>query len=260
MLSNIKLICNYKENNNPSLPQGVIYYMDNISSNDEWVINEHKRRNRQSVINTVLNEKQEKYDDLDWIPQSDSGETVTSPRVMSQSVVAKKFISEELLYDDIISVLDNITSNPMKKCQIHPQDMNIKLLYDKSLTSSENMDANSRRIITKMTYLSNVLSMKSRLGKASIFIIGDELLNILSTSSYTNLSLKDGIVGNINGVNVIHSSKIGRNKVIATVTENEATTGLNVINNVNNGDYQQTYFIKETPTFENRIVWFEISQ
>ena len=227
-----------------------------------WVygFNEQKRRNRQTVINNVLDEKQEEYNDLDWLPQGVGDNEVTSPRVMSQNVTAKRFISEDLLYDDIISQLDKITSNPMKKCQIHSQDITLKLTDDKSLTSFENMDSNSRKLITKMTYLSNILSMKSRLGKTPIFIIGDKILNLLALSSYTNLSLKDGIIGNINGNNVIHSSNINSNKVIATVTESEASTGLNVINNINNGpDYHQTYFIKETPTFENRIVWFEIS-
>ena len=146
----------------------------------------------------------------------------------------------------------------MKKCKIHTQDITLKLSDDKTLTGLENMDTNSRKLITKMTYLNNILSMKSRLPN-SIFIIGDEIMNLLALSSYTNLSLKDGNVGNINGVNVIHSSKINRNKIIATVTQNESTTGLNVINNVNNGMDEHTYFIGETPTFENRIVWFEIS-
>ena len=69
LLSNIKLICNYTENNKPSLPKGVIYYTDTLSSDDEWIMNEFKRRHRQSSINSVLDEKQEEYDDMDWLPQ-----------------------------------------------------------------------------------------------------------------------------------------------------------------------------------------------
>ena len=45
--SDIEKICNYVESNKPSLPVGNIFYMDNISSHDEWVINQHKRINRQ---------------------------------------------------------------------------------------------------------------------------------------------------------------------------------------------------------------------
>ena len=235
--------------------------MDILSSDDDWVINEQKRRNRQFNINTILDEKQEDYPDSGWLPQG-GDQTVSSPRVMAQSVIAKKFISEELLYDDIISHLDNITSTPMKKCKIHPQDITLKLSNDPILTTSENIDANSRKIITKMTFLRNVLSMKSRLGPATIFIVGDNILEYLISTSYDlNLSYKtDGNIGSVNGTPIIHSSKINKNKVIASITQNESTTGLNVINNINNGDdYHQTYFIKETPTFENRIVWFEIS-
>lgn len=265
LLSNIKLICNYTENNKPSLPKGVIYYRDTISSDDEWVINEHKRRQRQSVINSVLNEEQERYDDDNWLPEvvEDGVDTINSysTRMMSQNVTAKKFISEELLYNDIISTLDTLTSKPMKKCKYHP-GITLKLNGDQFLTSYEQADADSRKIITKMTFISNILSMKSRLGPATSFIIGDKILeHLLSTSYNFNLSNNyDDIIGNINGAQVIHSSKINTNKVIAIRPKNERSTGLNVINNINNGvDYYQTYFIKETPTFENRIVWFEIS-
>lgn len=262
-LSDIKLICNYKENSNPSLPKGIIYYLDTLSSEDEWVINEAKRRNRQSAINSLLDEEQEDYTELPWpIPEGDlSNGTVLSPRVMSQSVTAKNFIDYNYLYDDIISHLENITSKPMKKCQIHPYDINLKLTNGSSSTNLENFDSNLRKIITKMTFLKNILSMKSRLGPGSVFIIGDNILDYLISSSYEfQLNQSGSVVGVINGSKIIHSSNISPNKVIATVTQNESSTGLNVINNVNNGDdYHQTYFISETPTFENRIVWFEIS-
>ena len=57
-----------------------------------------------------------------------------------------------------------------------------------------------------------------------------------------------------------HSTRLGLTQINGTTRE-EITQPTNpVINNVNNGDdYHQTYFISETPTFENRIVWFEIS-
>jgi len=264
LLSNIKLICNYTENNKPSLPKGVIYYTDTLSSDDEWIMNEFKRRHRQSSINSVLDEKQEEYDDMDWLPQGidDGLNTIRtfSTRMMSQNVTAKKFISEELLYNDIISTLDTLTSKPMKKCKFHP-DVTLKLKNDKFLTTNEQSDADSRRIITKMTFISNVLSMKSNLGPATAFIIGDNILEYLLSTSYNfNLSNNyDDIIGNINGAQVIHSSKINPSKVIGVRPKGERCTGLNVVNNVNNGDNYQTYFIKETPTFENRIVWFEIS-
>ena len=263
-LSDIKLICNYKENNNPSLPRGIIYYFDTLSSEDEWVINETKRRNRQSVINSLLDEEQEDYTDLSWpiqgVDLSDNG-TILSPRVMSQAVVAKNFIDYNSLYNDIISHLENITSKPMRKCQIHTHDINLKLTNDQNYTNLENFDINSRKIITKMTFLKNILSMKSRLGPGSVFIIGDNILDYLISSSYEfQLNQVGSVIGVINGSKIIHSSNINPNKVIATITQNESSTGLNVINNVNNGDdYHQTYFISETPTFENRIVWFEIS-
>ena len=113
------MICNYTENNKPSLPKGVIYYTDTLSSDDEWIMNELKRRHRQSSINSVLAEKQEEYDDMDWLPQGiyDGLDTIGtfSTRMMSQNVTAKKFISEALLYNDIISTLDTLTSKPMKK-------------------------------------------------------------------------------------------------------------------------------------------------
>jgi len=258
--SDIKLICNYKENNNPSLPRGIIYYFDTLSSEDEWVINETKRRNRQSAINSLLDEEQEDYNDLTWpIPEGDV--TILSPRVMSQAVTAKKFTDYNSLYDDIISHLENITSSPMRKCQIHPYDINLKLTNDSNFSNLENFDTNSRKIITKMTFLKNILSMKSRLGPVAVFIIGDNILDYLISSSYEfQLNQIGSVIGVINGSKIIHSSNINPNKVIATVTQNESSTGLNVINNVNNGDdYHQTYFISETPTFENRIVWFEIS-
>jgi hypothetical protein len=255
LLSNIKLICNYKEINDINNQNGTIYYIDTPSSDDEWVINEQKRRNRQSVINSVLEETQENYDDFGWLPQSDGMNEISS-RVMTQNVTAKKFINEESLYVDIISYLDKITSLPMKKCKILTHDVNIKISNDTSLSKSENQDANSRRIITKMTFLNNILSMKSRLGPASVYVIGDNILEYLLSTTYVMMNLQNNgdIIGNINGTSVIHSTNINPNKVIAIKSTNEPTTGLNVIKNGSD-----TYFIGETPTFENRIVWFEIS-
>ena len=264
-LSDIKLICNYTENKKPSTPQGCIYYMDNISSEDEWVINEHKRRNRQNAINSILDEDQEKYNDSDYLfPYSTDGTQTGSIRLMSQNVMATKFIDIESLYNDIILKLDNITSNPVKKCDFIKHigsSLDVKLSNDSTKTFSENSDINSRRIITKITFISNLLTMRSRVGPPTALIIGDKILEYLLSTSYgLNLSKCSGVViGNIHGTQVIHSDKINKNKVIAIRSTNDSSTGLNVINNVNNGeDYYPTYFIAETPTFENRICWFEI--
>ncbi len=238
--------------------------MDNITSEDEWVINEHKRRNRQNAINSILDEDQEKYSDCDYLLPyiTDDGTAVGSIRLMSQNVIATKFIDIESLYNDIISKLDNITSNTMKKCNFIKHDLNVKLSNDSTRSFSENLDINSRRIITKMTFIGNLLTMRSRIGPPTAFIIGDEILYYLLSTSYSlvNLSKGDGVViGNINGTQVIHSNKINKNKVIAIRSTNDTSTGLNVVNNINNGeDYYPTYFIGETPTFENRVCWFEI--
>ena len=249
--SDIEKICNYVESDKPSLPQGNIFYMDNISSHDEWVINQHKRVNRQKVINEVLDEQEEIVEDT-WLPKSDGDMSVLSPRMMSMSVKSKKFVSYEYLYDDVILHLDSLTSSPMKSNNFIKSNMNATKSNEYFLSQSENDDATLRRIITKITFCTNLISMTSMLGPANTLIVGDEIFIYLLSANNIILydNNKEMMLMNLK---LVRSSKIKSNKCILLKTSGQLGAGI-CVSKYNDG----RYFMKETPNYEKTIAWFEL--
>ena len=58
----LEKVCNYSENSKPSLPQGIIHYIDMVEDgpNDEY-LRELKRKNRELAIEAVLDNKVEEF-------------------------------------------------------------------------------------------------------------------------------------------------------------------------------------------------------
>jgi hypothetical protein len=252
--SDLEKICNYVESDKPSFPTGNIFYMDNISSHDEWVINQHKRINRQKILNEVLDEQEEIVEDT-WLPKSDGEMSVMTPRMMSMSVKSKKFNSYDDLYDDIISHLESITSSSMKTLSEFGKSgsLNIQKSNDSFLSNSENDDATLRRIITKLTFCNNLISMMSMMGPANTVIVGDEIFYYLMSANNI-ISKDDDNMFFIMNLNLVRSSKIKKNKCIVLKTSGQLGCGV-CVSKHNDG----RYFLKETPNYEKTIVWFELN-
>ena len=248
--SDIEKICNYVESNKPSLPVGNIFYMDNISSHDEWVINQHKRINRQKILNEVLDEQEEIVEDT-WLPKSDGEMSVMTPRMMSMSVKSKKFVSYEDLYDDVISNLDILTSSPMKPNNFIKSNIVANKSNESFLSQTENENATLRRIITKITFCNNLIAMTSMLGPANTLIVGDEIFEYLLTSDNIITFDKNNMV--LMNLKLVRSPKIKSNKCILLKTSGQLGAGI-CVSKHDDG----RYFMKETPNYEKTIAWFEL--
>jgi hypothetical protein len=146
--------------------------------------------------------------------------------------------------------LESLTSTPMST----PQNLNIIIKKDPSLTDSENEMALSRKVITRMMMTSNLIASTGRTGPANTVIIGLEAYKYLLISNGM-MAYNDGVVtGNINGMNIIPSPYIKSNKIIMMRNVQKTENGLNVINCPND----MRYFLKETPNYSKIINWFEI--
>lgn len=249
--SNIERICNYQESDKPSLPKGQIYYLDTLTSQDEWYINQQKRVNRQKAINEILDEKDDS-EELDYAPFGGTFDDigVSSTRVMSLSVTAQKFTGYDDLYKDILIYLDNLTKSPMKTWT--QSSLDIQVQKDSRLTNHENMGVIARRLLSRITFCGNIVSMNGRMGPANTVIVGLDMIDyLLSSPGLVTHIDKDNM--KINGMNLIFSEKIKSNKCIVLRSSNRLGAGLCVLKHDDG-----RYFITETPTYEKMIAWFEL--
>ena len=250
----LEKVCNYSENSKPSLPQGIIHYIDMVEDgpSDEY-LRELKRKNRELAIDAVLDNKVEEFKNRESFldPLDNEGYMSTiSAKVMSVNATASKFTDNNQLFDDIISKLDSLTSKPMNI----PQSLNLIIQNDPSLTDSENEMANSRKLMSKIMMTSNLIATTSRRGPANSIIIGLEAYKYLL--HLNGIVVSNGVVsGSLMGINIIPSPHIKPNKIIMMRTDKQSGGGLNVVRNINDS----TYFMVETPnSWDKSINWFEI--
>lgn len=249
----LEKICNYVESTKPSLPKVAMTFMDWIEEPNEAYQRELKRKNRELAIEAVLDNKVEEFKNRDSFlnPLDNEGYMSTiSPKINSINVQGKTYLDLTDIYIDVMMTLESLTSNPMST----PQNLNIIIQKDLSLTDSENEMALSRKVITRMMMVSNLLASTGRTGPANNIIVGLEAYKYLLISNGM-MAYNDGVVtGNINGINIIPSPYIKSNKIIMMRNVQKTENGLNVINCTND----MRYFLKETPNYYKIINWFEI--
>ena len=250
----LEKVCNYVESTKPSLPQVVMTFMDWVEEPNEAYKRELKRKNRELAIEAVLDNKVEEFKNRDSFlnPLDNEGYISTiSPKINSINVQGKIYLDLTDIYTDVMMTLESLTSIPMNT----PQNLNISIQKDPSITDSENEMALSRRVITRIMMTSNLLASTGRTGPANTIIIGLDAYKYLLISNGMMVSSNDGIVtGIINGMNVIPSPYIKSNKIIMMRNVQKTENGLNVINCPND----MRYFLKETPNYSKIINWFEI--
>ena len=251
----LEKVCNYSENSKPSLPKGIIAYIDMVEEPNDEYQRELKRKNRELAIDAVLDNKVEEFKNRESFldPLDNEGFMSTiSAKIMSVNATASKFIDNNQLFDDIISKLESLTSNPMSI----PQSLNLIIQNDPSLTYSENEMSNSRKLMSKIMMLSNLIASTSRRGPANSMIVGSEAYKyILLSNSITLTNYNKVVTGSMMGINIIPSEYINPNKIIMMKTDKQSGGGLNVVRNVNDS----TYFMVETPnSWDKSIHWFEI--
>ena len=253
----LEKVCNYTENSKPSLPKGIIAYLDMVEEPNEEYKRELKRKNRELAIDAILDNKVEEFKNRESFldPLENEGFMSTiSAKVMSVNATASKFIDNNQLFSEIILKLESLTLKPMNI----PQSLNLIIQNDPSLTHSENEMANSRKLMSKITMLSNLIAKTSRRGPANSMIVGLEAYKYILLSNSNSITLTNDnkiVTGNMMGINIIPSPYIKPNKIIMMKTDKQSGGGLNVVRNVNDS----TYFMVETPnSWDKSIHWFEI--
>lgn len=265
--SDIELICNYTENSKPSMSTGMIYYMEHTNEDNDSYKREVKRKNRDLAIDAILDNKVDEFNknryDISFGESVDEGYFGTvSIKVKSLNVSANKLISLDHLWSTILNKLDSLTQNTMVGNHNVPLGSplipfsNVTISNDPSLSDSDNLESNTRKILSKIMMLSNRIAIDGYItGPAKTIICGTSVFKyIVMNSSF--ISNKNGkSEGTIYGLNVIISREINSNKILVVRSSQKTETGLNVINNINDN----TYFMIETPgTWDRCITWFEV--
>jgi hypothetical protein len=253
-VKDLEKICNYVESTKPSLPQCVMNFIDYVEDSNEEYKRELKRKNRELAIDAIVDDKIEEFKNKDSFlnPLDNEGYMMTiTPKLNSINVQGKTYLDLFDIYNDIMMTLESITSKPM----VIPQNFNVSIQKDPNLTDYENEPSTSRKVITKIMMMRNLISSTGRTGPANTIIVGLEAYKYLLLSNGIMMSSNDGIVtGNINGINVIPTPYIKSNKIIMMRNFQKTENGLNVINCPND----MRYFLKETPNYSKIINWFEI--
>jgi hypothetical protein len=250
----LEKICNYVESTKPSLPQVVMTFMDWDESPSEEYQRELKRKNRELAIDAIVDDKVEEFKNREPFSNPLDNESymmTISPKLNSINVQGKTYLDLFDIYNDVMMTLESLTSKPMTI----PQNFNVSIQKDPNLTDYENESSTSRKVITKIMMMRNLISSTSRTGPANTIIVGLDAYKYLMISNGMMMTNDDGVVtGNINGINVIPGPYIKSNKIIMMRNVQKTENGLNVINCPND----MRYFLKETPNWDKIINWFEI--
>jgi len=250
----LEKICNYVESTKPSLTKMSMNFIDFEESSTEEYQRELKRKNRELAIDAIVDDKVEEFKNKKSFLNPLDNEShlmAITPKLNSINVQGKTYLDLFDIYNDVMMTLESLTSKSM----IIPQNLNVSIQKDPNLTDYENESSTSRKVMTRLILVINLISSTGRTGPANTIIVGLGAYKYLLMSNGMMMSDNDGIVtGNINGVSVIPSPYIKSNKIIMMRNVQKTENGLNVINYPND----MRYFLKETPNWDRIINWFEI--
>jgi hypothetical protein len=250
----LEKVCNYVESTKPSLPQSQMTFMDWDEVPNEEYKRELKRKNRELAIDAIVDDKVEEFKNrepfLNPLDNESYMMTIT-PKLNSINVQGKTYLDLFDIYNDIMMTLESLTSKPM----VVPQNLNVSIQKDLNLTDYENESSTSRKVVTRIMMVRNLISSTSRTGPANTIIVGLDAYKYLMISNGMMMTNNDGVVtGNINGMNVIPTPYIKSNKIIMMRNVQKTENGLNVINCPND----MRYYLKESANWDKIINWFEI--
>lgn len=249
----LEKICNYVESTKSSLPQAQMTFMDFAEEPNDEYKRALQRKNRELAIDAILDNKVEEFNNRDFFnnPLDNEGYISTiAPKLNSINVQGKTYLDLTDIFTDVMMTLESLTSSAMNI----PQNLNIQIQKNTKLTDYENESSTSRRVITRMTMVNNLIASTGRTGPANSAIIGLGVYKYLMISNAIMMNT-DGIVsGNMMGINIIPSPHIKSNKIIMMRNVQKTENGLNVINYPND----MRYFLKETPNWHKVINWFEV--
>ena len=244
----IKYLCNFYEKQH-SGSVATISYMDFIEEDTLQEQLKIKSQNRELVIDIVTGEKEESaWDSRVDLPILDGNYIQTiGPKIFSMTVQGKPFTSYEGLHTDILKYIGSFTQGqPVLKNGMSSFDLTITNDPDK--TYRENFEYNQRRTMSKLVSCGSYIAMSNRRGPGTTLIVHPETI---SKYFYGDKQL-------VNAANytLIESNIISKDKFIILRADINGgqEDGLFVIKSLD----EDQYFMKETPSLKNRIMWFHI--
>lgn len=243
----IKYLCNFYEKQH-SGSVATISYMDYIEEDTLEEQLKIKSKNRELAIDIMTGEKEESsWNSRIDLPILEDNYTQTiSPKIFSMTVQGKPFTSYEDLQTDILNYIENFTQGqPVLKNGMSSFDLTITNDPDK--TSRENFEYNQRRTMSKLVSCGSYIAMSNRRGPGTTLIVHPETISkyfedktLVKSANYT----------------LIESNIISKDKFIILRADINGGNedGLFVIKSLD----EDRYFMKETPSLKNRIMWFHI--
>jgi hypothetical protein len=244
----IKYLCNFSEKQH-SGPVASISYLDYVEENTLEDQLKAKSQNRELAIDIVTGEKEESAWDnrVDLPIVEDIYIPTMGFKIFSMRVQATHFTSYQDLHTDLIKYIENFTQgqpvlkNGMSSFDLAPTN-------DPDKTSRENFEYTQRKIITKLVSCGNYIAVTNRRGPGTTLLAHPETI---SKYFYGDKQL-------VNSANytLIESNIISKNKFIILRADISGGNedGLFVIKSID----EDKYFMKETPSLKNRIMWFHI--
>ena len=243
----IKYLCNFYEKQH-SGPIAHISYMDYIEEDTLEEQLKVKSQNRELAIDIVTGEKEESaWGNRVDLPKNDDNYTQTiGPKIFTMTVHGKQFTSYEDLHTDLLKYIENFTQGqPVLKNGMSSFDLTITNDPDK--TYRENFEYNQRRTMSKLVSCGSYIAMSNRRGPGTTLIVHPETISkyfedktLVKSANYT----------------LIESNIISKDKFIILRADinGGSEDGLFVIKSID----EDQYFMKETPSLKNRIMWFHI--
>jgi hypothetical protein len=237
----LKSICNYSEENKSMGPIVQLMYMDMIVEDDETK-REVKRKKRNLVIDTVLDEVDEENGDYtsETISLEEGLMATISPKIMTLNTNTNPFVDDESLYNNVITFLESNT----KQKHHYPISLDYVAMNDPHSTLEENNGINFRRIVTKIAHASNFIAAEGRMGPGTAVIVGRNNWHWFDSQS-------DFMLGNLS---IILDENISPNKIIVARGGKMDQSGIICVKSISDN----TYCLKETPHWEKQYVWFTV--
>ena len=244
----IKYLCNFSEKkiNNSSVN---ISYLDYV---DENIINEQlkaKSVNRELAIDIMTGEKQESA----WgsridLPKIDDNHIPTMGlKIFSMNIQGKSFTSYEDLHTELINYIESFTQGKPVLNNVIPS-FDLTLTNDPDKTDEENYSYHKRKIISKLLMCGNHIATTNRRGTGTTLLTHPETI-----LKYFN---GDKQSARVQSYTLIESELISKDKFIVLRADIRGGNedGLFVIKSLD----EDQYFMKETPSLKDRIMWFYV--
>lgn len=244
----IKYLCNFSEKQHSGSAIN-ISYLDYVEENTLEDQLKAKAQNRELAIDIMTGEKEESaWDKRVDLPKIDESSIPTiGLKIFSMNVQATHFTSYEDLHRDLINYMENFTQGqPVLNNGMSSFDLT--LTNDPTKTDKENYGYSQRKIISKLVMCGNYIAMTNRRGPGTTILAHPETI-----SKYFDV---DKQLVRAQTYTLIESELVSKDKFIVLRVDLSGTNedGLFVVKSLD----EDKYFIKETPNFKNKIMWFYV--